>query len=194
MRRKLKLFSAIASLCLAVALMAFGVYAASQVTYTLNGSVTYDVSNVLVKITGRYTESSSTFANVTDPKTLQYSGTSHNLTGADYSNDYTGTEQTPSDDVNVAFGTYSAVKIEVTVTNYSKSYAVDIEETVPTVETTSNYAVVADDANVDTIAAATTEAVTPVTLTYYVYLLDVTKNVTNGDFDLVIKLTRGASV
>ena len=41
MKRKFKLFATVASLCLSVALMAFGVYAASSVEYTVNGSVSY---------------------------------------------------------------------------------------------------------------------------------------------------------
>ena len=41
MKRKFKLFATVASLCLSVALMAFGVYAASTVTYTVTGSVSF---------------------------------------------------------------------------------------------------------------------------------------------------------
>lgn len=42
MKRKVKLFTSIASLCLAVALMAFGVYAATNVEYTATGSVSFE--------------------------------------------------------------------------------------------------------------------------------------------------------
>ncbi len=41
MKRKFRLFATVASLCLSVALMAFGVYAATEVTYTVTGSVTF---------------------------------------------------------------------------------------------------------------------------------------------------------
>ena len=51
MKKKVKLFTTIASLCLAVALMAFGVYAASTVTYTVNGTVAYTMDDVLVDVT-----------------------------------------------------------------------------------------------------------------------------------------------
>ena len=50
MKRKFKLFATVASLCLSVALMAFGVYAASTVTYTVNGTVSYEMNDVLVNI------------------------------------------------------------------------------------------------------------------------------------------------
>ena len=51
MKRKFKLFATVASLCLSVALMAFGVYAAAQVTYTVSGNVSYTVDNTLVTVT-----------------------------------------------------------------------------------------------------------------------------------------------
>ena len=66
MKRKFKLFATVASLCLAVALMAFGVYAASKVDYNLNGSVTYEVKDVYVTITTAvdyYTGSTDGYAN-----------------------------------------------------------------------------------------------------------------------------------
>ena len=53
MKRKVKLFATIASLCLSIALMAFGVYAASTVTYTAKGTVTYEVTDVFVQIKTR---------------------------------------------------------------------------------------------------------------------------------------------
>ncbi len=54
MKRKVKIFASIASLCLAVALMAFGVYAATQVTYNVTGSVSFE-SQVAVTWTGNVT-------------------------------------------------------------------------------------------------------------------------------------------
>ena len=41
MKRKIKLFATLTSLCLAVALMAFGVYAATQVTWTVSSQVSF---------------------------------------------------------------------------------------------------------------------------------------------------------
>ena len=52
MKKKVKLFASIASLCLAVALMAFGVYAATSVTYKVTGTVTFE-SQVAVTWTGK---------------------------------------------------------------------------------------------------------------------------------------------
>lgn len=54
MKRKVKLFTSIASLCLAVALMAFGVYAATSVTYNVTSSVTF-ASQAKVQFVGTLT-------------------------------------------------------------------------------------------------------------------------------------------
>lgn len=46
MKKKVKLFTTIASLCLAVALMAFGVYAALQTNLTVSGSIKFTATGV----------------------------------------------------------------------------------------------------------------------------------------------------
>lgn len=46
-----KLFLSIASVCFSIAIMIFGVMAATQVTYTVTGRVSYDVSDTYVLIT-----------------------------------------------------------------------------------------------------------------------------------------------
>lgn len=48
MKKKIKLFSTIASLCLAVALMAFGVWAATTSAYTVKSQVKFAASDVYV--------------------------------------------------------------------------------------------------------------------------------------------------
>ena len=50
MKRKSKLFLSLASMMFAVALLCFGVYAALSVTYTISGSVVYEVKDVFVNI------------------------------------------------------------------------------------------------------------------------------------------------
>lgn len=46
MKKKIKLFTTIASLCLAVALMAFGVYAATSVTMTISGTLSFTATEI----------------------------------------------------------------------------------------------------------------------------------------------------
>lgn len=53
MNRKFKLFFSLASLCLSVAMLCFGVYSAMSVSYTVNGSVSYEVKDVFVNINTR---------------------------------------------------------------------------------------------------------------------------------------------
>ena len=48
--KKFKLLASIASMCLAIAVLCFGVFAASSVTYTISGTITYDVSDVFVNV------------------------------------------------------------------------------------------------------------------------------------------------
>jgi len=50
MKRKFKLLTSVASLCLAVALMAFGVYAAAKPTVLITGSVTFQAENVFADV------------------------------------------------------------------------------------------------------------------------------------------------
>ena len=60
MKKKVKLFTTIASLCLAVALMAFGVYAATKVTYNVSGTVKYEMKDVLASVTTEVSKASIT--------------------------------------------------------------------------------------------------------------------------------------
>ena len=78
MKKKVKLFTTIASLCLAVALMAFGVYAATTVTATVSGKITFvatdvDVSLVSVKW---YAENVKNISNTTKATAAVLSATS----------------------------------------------------------------------------------------------------------------------
>ena len=50
MKKRAKIITTIASLCLAVALMAFGVYAATQVTFNVTTKVSFEVEDVFITI------------------------------------------------------------------------------------------------------------------------------------------------
>ena len=49
--KKFKLFMSIATMCLALAVLCFGVFSATQVSYNIGGSISYEVNDVFVKIT-----------------------------------------------------------------------------------------------------------------------------------------------
>ena len=74
MKRKTKLFASIASLCLAVALMAFGVYAATSVTYKVTGTVTFE-SQVAVTWTGTISGGKTLPGTTTDTYKVTADGT-----------------------------------------------------------------------------------------------------------------------
>ena len=48
--RKMKLFASLGALCVALAVLAFGVYAATTVTYNINATVTYEFNDALVNL------------------------------------------------------------------------------------------------------------------------------------------------
>ena len=50
MRKKLKLIASLSTFCMAIAVLCFGVFAAIKVTYTISGSISYDVNDAYVKI------------------------------------------------------------------------------------------------------------------------------------------------
>ena len=49
--KKMKLLMSLSMLCLSIAMLCFGVFAASSVTYTISGTISYQVSEVFCKIT-----------------------------------------------------------------------------------------------------------------------------------------------
>ncbi len=199
MKRKIKVFSAIASLCLAVALMAFGVYAATTVTYTINGTVNYTATDVLAKVetTVNYEEGSKKGYNaepetgLTEVKDLTYAGAGATINpwqNYDSSNVATS-ENSKTESVAVNFNTSSAWKITIKVSTPQTQQGLKITPTVTGGEDdTNNYILVASDDN--------TTSVTPggaaTTLTYYVYLVDPTLAISNQSFTIKLDLTRAA--
>ena len=79
MKRKFKLLTSVASLCLAVALMAFGVYAAATPKVTITGTVTFQAENVFATVTVyKYVGTSETVADWGSPvKTITFNNTNN---------------------------------------------------------------------------------------------------------------------
>ncbi len=218
MKRRIKIFSAIASLCLAVALMAFGVYAAIAVDYTVSGSVSYTVDDVLVHVNMKVeqlenstkgyadvavatglTDEAATFG--ASPSWVAYNFASGNTTNVvdwytyDQATGVKNANEHGSETLNLDFKTSTAYRITFTLTTVQKDTGVDVKVTLA--ETVGdNFTLVgakADTEGVDaTIDAATGTGVaeneTPVTLMYYVYLNDTTKAIDAGASSYSIKL------
>lgn len=145
MKKKLKLFASLASLCLSLAVLCFGVYAAIKVDYSLSGSVNYNVDNVFVKVETKL----FWYENNVIPTDLQTPANNLKNTGAEDDNNYIGLvesyQDTPylsyengvvldagqnaehsSEDIQIKYGAYSnenpttayAYFIVVEITNY----------------------------------------------------------------------------
>lgn len=122
MKRKFKLITSVASLCIAIALMAFGVYAATAPSVTVNGSVSFDASNVLASYKAEQALAAATLGEYTEKASGSFTTTTSDSDGA-----VTVTlDQLSLTDVNVTasyrftitsdFDASSAAKVIVTVT------------------------------------------------------------------------------
>lgn len=192
MKKKIKLFTTIASLCLAVALMAFGVYAATQVTYNVNGNVQYTMSDVLVDVSTTIEMSNKKEAPSAFTATaLEAHGTYATASAIDVS---AGTYKTYNTTTNLADDTYkdvtvtgvvydfaasSVYKLTVTVVNHNdtgiKFTKAGLNGTNATVAEDANYVVVADAGN--TALNTTVAKGATATFVYYIAIEDLTVNV-----------------
>ncbi|MBO7526736.1 MAG: hypothetical protein J6T74_02415 [Clostridia bacterium] len=77
MKKRAKIITTIASLCLAVALLAFGVYAAANVTLNVTSQVNFVVTDVFASITGNVYKSADGTATGQEALTTQYSATTY---------------------------------------------------------------------------------------------------------------------
>ena len=201
MKRKFKLFATVASLCLCLALMAFGVYAATSVKYTASGSVTYTVSDVKADFTLTVNKG-STKGTKREAGTTTFTGVSfseHKAASTKYSYDHESgsitnpgaAEALPLEDSigELDFAVADVYQIVITVKNVSKSGKISV---------TSKIAKDFDgNANMDLVAAANYETaqevaagtVEPVTYTYYVYLLDPSETIASTQFALEVTAT-----
>ena len=88
--KKFKLTMSVATMCLALAVLCFGVFSATQVTYTIGGSISYEVNDVFADVKTRVYASSfkdkSTLS--TKVSTLAESGDVSDLTDTAYKYDF----------------------------------------------------------------------------------------------------------
>lgn len=67
--KKFKLTMSVATMCLAIAVLCFGVFSATNVTYTIGGTISYEVEDVFVNITTKVYTSNAQVDNVDNLKT-----------------------------------------------------------------------------------------------------------------------------
>ncbi len=208
MKRKVRLFSAILALCLSVGVLAFGVYAASTITYNINGKVNYTMTDVLVNVQTSisYVVDDSDTQNTKEnkigytestAKSATYSGT--DLTGLDtkltgntsittydtgnIANDVT----TGTVNAEISFNDSTAWKITIAISTVQKDTGVAINVGSFAVAEGSNFNVVADTENSSTVSAQGST-----TLNFYVYLIDPLVAITNQTFSVPLTLTQGS--
>ena len=61
MKKKFKLFTTILSFCFSLAVLCFGVYAASTVDYNLSGTISYEINDAYVEVTTNFYTTSTKF-------------------------------------------------------------------------------------------------------------------------------------
>lgn len=130
--KKLKLFATISSLCLAVAVLCFGVFSATQVSYNIGGTISYEVTDAFVKVNtkvykgtnlynrGQLELLSEDFASGT--KTLASEGFSHDTSFLFNEFDSTNSNIFVKENVNLAFSsTNKSYVVEMDIQNLSPS-------------------------------------------------------------------------
>ena len=184
--KKKKIFGTIASLCLSVALLVFGVYAAGAVTFNVTNTVTYTFADVLVDISAKlYKVNTGTTSIVTSAGLDALStdswtevtngvtnGTLKSYTGSDgvYTQDTAASTVNSSItfDMNTAFA--YMVKIDFsTVSNAGVKVSYNDDAFIETAGDNVTLVVKADSDNSTIVTGET------YTFTYYVLLEDATK-------------------
>lgn len=110
--KKMKLLMSLSMLCLSIAMLCFGVFAASSVTYTISGTISYTVTDVYCTISGVvYRNSAANVATATLNTNLTslIGGTTSGYTSAQTLSAWTSTgsatsPETKAETVNIAFG------------------------------------------------------------------------------------------
>ena len=149
MNRKTKLFFSLVSLCFSIAVLCFGVYSAMQVSYTVSGSVSYEVTDAFVEITTNVYASSERMEQSTLNSNAQ------NLEDPTYVNTYTKvgdtytynsmeelseTNQPQASGIEINYNNYYTYFIVINIKNLSSDvniYAL-IKEDIAGIELNSN--------------------------------------------------------
>lgn len=186
--KKKKFLATIASLALAVSLLAFGVYSAMAVTFNVNSTVTYTFSDVLVDVkaslfsidTGTTSIiNAGTLESFTDENWTEVSGGVTNGTLKSYTGSdgvYTQDDDASTVNSSIAFNMNNAFayKVEIEFTTVSAAgVTVSYNSTTFTDTEGDNIALIieADAANSSIVVDET------YTFTYYVLLEDATREV-----------------
>ena len=216
MRKKSRLFMTVGSLCLALAILCFGVFAASTLAYNVSGSITYTVSDVFCSIGTQVFKSDVTQSIVDNDAFLELSGVTYTKvstqvedTALNYATGNVTNPTAPASNLtlhSIAFNSAgqtletSLYKIVVTVTVQRQDGNVTI-----TPSLTQKTPGTTISTNVGTYIQATSDAedvlesgvmtlsnlsaTRTVTINYFIYLKDVTLSAA-GDFNLGVSIAK----
>ncbi len=133
MSLKAKLISTISAMCLVIALVSVGVWAASTATINLSGTLTFNATDVYCTVGGTFANMSGS---ITQPDTLTWDSSSTATTTKPTSGD----ESTWTSKALTFDDKGTAITLTIVVTNMSAERAINItlaESTAPTGVTTS---------------------------------------------------------
>lgn len=184
-----RLFGTIASLCLSIALLAFGVYAAGAVTFNVTNTVTYTFSDVLVDVTATLYKANSGTASIIGSDTVMTlgdeawsvvsdgvtNGTLKSYTGSD--GVYTQDSAASTVNSSIAFNMNNAFAYKVTVefsTVSTSGVTVTYNDTAFVDSATDDNITLVVDANAENASIVVGDTYT---FTYYVLLEDATTEV-----------------
>ena len=197
MKRKFKLFATIASLCLSVALMGFGVYAATQVTYNVTGTVTYNMIDVLVSanttleyVTGDHVGHTAIVGDIEALSGLEYSNATNGTEWRSYNADLIADENLDegSQSIDIAFNDSTAYRLTITINTIQSSANVQVVAALTGVGAQDNYAVTP----AGNYSNVTVTRGTPTQLVYYIVLKDVTTAIPETTFGIGLTMTQVA--
>ncbi len=127
MSLKAKLISTISAMCLVIALVSVGVWAASTATINLSGTLTFNATDVYCQVEGTFANMSGT---ITQPDTLTWDSTTTSSTDPKIGDETTWANKALTFDEN---GT--SITLTIVVTNMSTERAINItlaQSTAPT--------------------------------------------------------------
>ena len=216
MKKKLKLFLSMSSMFIAIGILCFGVYAAIGVSYTISGSVAYQVKDVFVNVqTSLYmskdtslTNQNTLDANVAkfevDPTTAQTQTNTEKLSYTDEFSTYapsTGEVIKPSqeysktsENIPINYGAYEegvkgyAYYIVVSITNYgTENLNVTLTNNINNEQTNSLTKL---SQNLSIVGRTGEDTYTTKHIVIGMALNDATKSVDNVKFEITLKIEK----
>ena len=192
MKKRARLFFTIASLCMTLSMFVFGVYSASQLTYSINGSVSYEVRDVLVTISTKVAYISQNTIIQNPMQLIMTSFTDDKSQDGKYSS-YSdnnivkpGEIDTPTLDVEIDFNKAYAWRMTINIktineSNVFVSLGSNVNFGIPDDATYSIYEI---NNNYDEPINSSDLENPGIDFVYYIYITDLTKSINMESFEI----------